>query len=36
MLKWLKLTGKLSKASSKLPMYFRPSNLKFYMEIVSF
>lgn len=36
MLQWLKLAGKLSKASSELLIYFRPSDLKFYMEIVSF
>lgn len=34
-LEWLKHTGKLSKASSKLLMYFRPSDIKFCLEIVS-
>lgn len=29
MLEWLKLTGKLPKASSKLLMYFKPSDIKF-------
>lgn len=36
MLEWLNLTGKLSKASSKLLMYFRHHDSKFYMEIVRF